>query len=138
MKASLIDRGKYFRGLLVLIGRDRIIDPRERALMVQIGKILDFDRRFCETAIANLLGNKYISDEPILFDEQLIAECFLKDALKLAIIDGEIHSNELSWMTAVARTNNLTASWFDGELQNIRKTQPAEVQPELFEIHRFI
>ena len=138
MKASLIDRSKYFRGLLVLIGRDRIIDPRERALMMQIGKILDFDRRFCETAVANLLENKYISDEPILFDEQLIAECFLKDALKLAIIDGEIHSKELSWMKAVARANNLSGTWFDKELQNIREIQPAEVQPELFEIHRFI
>ena len=41
MKASLMDRGNYYRGLLVLIGRDRIIDSREHELMLQLGKILE-------------------------------------------------------------------------------------------------
>ena len=138
MKASLMDRGKYYRGLLVLIGRDRIIDPKEHALMLQFGKILDFDEHFCETAIASLLENKHISDEPILFDDRPIAKCFLRDALRLACIDKEIHSHELSWLKIVARANRLPDTWLDKELRNLEKIPFTGAQPESFEIHRYI
>jgi len=138
MKASLMDKGRYYRGLLVLVGRDRIIDPKERALMLQFGKMLDFDERFCEAAITDLLGNRYISSEPILFDKQLIAKCFLRDALKLALIDKELHVNELSWLKAVAQTNNIADEWLDIELQGLKKIRITEVQPDSFEISQFI
>jgi hypothetical protein len=138
MKASLMDRGKYYRGLLVLVGRDRIIDPRERALMLQLGKMLDFDEHFCETAITDLLRNRYISNEPILFDEQLIAKCFLRDALRLALIDKELHAHELSWLKTVARTNSITDEWLDKELQGLEKIQLIDVQSDSFEIGPYI
>lgn len=138
MKASLMDRGKYYRGLLVLVGRDRIIDPRERALMMQFGKMLDFEERFCKAAITDLLGNRYISSEPILFDEQLIAKSFLRDALRLALVDKELHAHELSWLKTVAKTNNITDEWLDRELQGLEKIRLAEVQPDSFEISRYI
>jgi hypothetical protein len=138
MKASLMDRGKYYRGLLVLVGRDRIIDPRERALMMQFGKMLDFEERFCEAAITDLLGNMYISSEPILFDEQLIAKSFLRDALRLALIDKELHAHELAWLKTVAKANNITDEWLDKELQGLDKIRFTEVQPDSFEISRYI
>jgi hypothetical protein len=138
MKASLIDRGKYYRGLLVLIGRDRIIDPREHALMLQFGKMLDFDERFCEAAIADLLGNKYITDEPIIFDEPEIAECFLRDALRLALIDKNIHSHELSWLKTVARTNKLSDARLAEECERLRGEDLTENPPESFQIHRYL
>lgn len=138
MKASLIDRGKYYRGLLVLIGRDRIVDRRERALMLQFGKMLDFDVRFCETAIAELPDNKHIDDEVILFDESAMVECFLRDALRLALIDGEIHSRELSWLKKIARSNNMTDAWLDRECRRIQKEALTEATPESFEIHQYI
>lgn len=138
MKASLIDRSNYYRGLLVLIGRDRIIDRRERTLILQIGTMLDFDIRFCEAAIADLLENKHITDEPILFDEPLIAQCFLRDALRLALIDKEMHSQELSWLKTVARTNKLTDEWFDEEHHRLHKNHVIDIQPDSFEIHPYI
>ena len=138
MKASLIDRGKYYRGLLVLIGRDRIIDPREHTLMLQLGKMLDFDERFCEAAIADLLGNKYITDEPILFDEPEIAVCFLRDALRMALIDENIHSHELSWLKTVARTNKLADAWLAEERERLRGKDLTENPPESFQIHRYL
>jgi hypothetical protein len=138
MKASLIDRGKYYRGLLVLIGRDRIIDPREHALMLQFGKMLDFDERFCEAAIADLLGNRYITDEPIIFDEPEIAECFLRDALRLALIDKDIHSHELSWLKTIARTNKLADAWLAEECERLRGEDLTENPPESFQIHRYL
>ena len=138
MKASLIDRSKYYRGLLILIGRDRIIGRSEHTLMLQIGKMLDFDKRFCEAAITNLLENKHITDEPILFDESLIAQCFLRDALRLALIDKELHSQELSWLKSIAQTNNLADKWLDKEHQYLRKGTRKEVQPDSFEIHQYL
>ena len=138
MKASLIDRGKYYRGMLVLIGQDRIVDPREHKLMLQFGKMLDFDKRFCEAAIADLLDNKYINDEPIHFDESAIAECFLRDALRLAFIDKEIHSQELSWLKKIARSNNLTGAWLEQELRRLQKEKISETSPESFEIHQYL
>jgi hypothetical protein len=138
MKASLMDRSKYYRGLLVLVGSDRIIDPRERTFMLQFGKMLDFEERFCEAAITDLLGNRYISSEPILFDEQLIAKCFLRDALRLALLDKELHPHELSWLKTVAQANNITDEWLDKELQGLEKIRLTEVQPDSFEISQFI
>jgi hypothetical protein len=139
MKASLMDRGNYYRGLLVLIGRDRIIDSREHELMLQLGKILDFDVRFCEAAIADLLDNKYINDNPILFDEPEIAECFLRDGLKLALADKELHSRELSWLKTIARTNKLPDDWVDKECRRLLlEGKDAEIQPDSFEIHRHL
>jgi hypothetical protein len=138
MKASLMDRGKYYRGLLVLVGSDRIIDPRERAFMLQFGKMLDFEENFCEAAITDLLGNRYISSEPIFFEEQLIAKCFLRDALRLALIDKELHAHELSWLKTVAQANNISDEWLDKELQGLKKIRLTEVQPESFEISQFI
>ena len=138
MKASLIDRGKYYRGMLVLIGQDRIVDPREHKLMLQFGKMLDFDKRFCEAAIADLLDNKYINDEPIHFDESAIAECFLRDALRLAFIDKEIHSQELSWLKTIARTNKLTDAWMDEEHTRLHKDRITDTSPESFEIHQYL
>jgi len=138
MKASLIDRGKYYRGLLVLIGSDRIIDPREHKLMLQFGKMLDFDARFCETAISDLLDNKYINEEPILFDESAVAECFLRDALRLALIDREVHSHELAWLKKIARSNNLTEAWLDKEHRRIQQEEPTENAPQSFEIQKLI
>ncbi|MBN2242660.1 MAG: TerB family tellurite resistance protein [Acidobacteria bacterium] len=138
MKASFMDRGKYYRGLLVLIGRDRVVDPREHALVLQFGKILDFDERFCEAAIADLLDNEHINEEPILFDQSEIAECFLRDAFRLALADNRIHSNELSWLKTVARSNKLTEAWLEAEYRRLGGEKNAETSPESFEIHRYL
>ncbi len=138
MKASLIDRGKYYRGLLVLIGRDRIVDSREHELMLHLGKILDFDVRFCETAISELLRNENINDEPIQFDASAIAECFLRDAIRLALIDREIHSHELAWLKKNARVNGLTDAWLDKAFRRLQKESSAQTSPESFEIRQYI
>ncbi len=117
MSVSQDDRSKYYRGLLVLVGRDRVIDPRERALMLQIGKILDFDSRFCDAAMNDLLRNVHITSEPVVFSQTVIAECFLQDALGLALVDNEIHPHELAWLKKVAQANGLPDGWVEGALE---------------------
>jgi hypothetical protein len=126
-KIPLLDRGNYYRGLLVLIRRDRIVDPGERELMIQFGQALDFDRRFCEAAIDDLLKNNYIRDEPMTFSDKGTAETFLRDGVLMAYVDGEIHSKELTWLKAVADANGLDDEWVNAEIKNLqKKEQPGQ------------
>ena len=116
MKIPLIDRGAYYRGLLVLIRRDRIVDRQERDFMIQLGRKLDFDKRFCNAAIDDLLKNPHIKDIPMNFSNKKIAESFLRDAILLAFVDDELHSRELSWLREVARENGIDDEWLNGQL----------------------
>jgi len=116
MAFSLSDRGTYYRGLLVLVGRDRIVEPRERELLLEIGKILDFSRSFCEAAIDDLLRNPHLTHDPIVLSDPRIAECFLRDAIRLALVDDDVHDHELIWLKKVARANGLSEEWLSAEL----------------------
>lgn len=111
MSINLTERGDYYRGLLVLIRRDGSISEQERELMLKIGQDLDFDRRFCENAIDDLLKNPHIKAEPIQFSDRKTAKSFLQDALRLAMADGNLHPKELSWLQTIAEANGLDRSW---------------------------
>ncbi len=110
MKIPVMVRSHYYRGLLVVVKRDRFIDPRERELMIQIGKMLDFDRRFCEGAIDELLSNPHITRTPLIFTDEHIKECFFRDALRVALVDGNFHPAELSWLRRMAILRGALAS----------------------------
>jgi hypothetical protein len=131
MKIQLLDRGNYYRGLLVLIRSDRTIDAREYEWMIQFGQVLDFDWRFCESAIKDLLDNKHILDEPMTFSNRATAECFMRDAIRLALIDGELHPKELTWLKDVARVNGLENEWLFAEINRLHGTQQPIVLPHL-------
>ena len=127
MKIPLLERGIYYRGLLVLIRQDRVISNRERELMIRIGQKLDFDKRFCECAINDLLKNPHIKGKVIKFSDKKIAESFLRDAVTLAIVDGEIHPKEQSWLKAVASANGLRNEWLDAEIRGNQNNQPNSI-----------
>jgi hypothetical protein len=124
MDIPLAERGNYYRGLLVLIRKDRIISARERDLMIRLGQGLDFDPRFCEGAIDDILKNPHIKNKPMRFSDRSIARRFVHDALMIAMIDGEIHPDEWTWIRAVARENGLT----DREIGD-GAGSPAPVEP---------
>ncbi len=134
MKLPLRTRSDYYKALLVLARRDRIIDPRERILLIRIGEILDFDRRFCEAAIDDLLSNVHISRTPIIFHDDSIKRSFFRDALRVAFADGCIHPKESSWLRQMARANGMSDSWLDAmimeflEYGKIHKLEPFEIQ----------
>jgi hypothetical protein len=123
MKIPLVDRGNYYRGLLVLIRKDRAINVRESELMIRFGQALDFDKRFCEAAINDLMDNKHIRDEPMTFLTRATAECFLRDAIMLAFIDGDLHPKELAWLKAVADSNGLKDEWLQNEIRHLHEYQ---------------
>jgi hypothetical protein len=138
MHLSLLNRSNYYKGLLVLLRRDRIIDARERDLLLQMGEILDFDRRFCEATIDGLLSNAHITREPVIFSDERIKECFFRDALRLALVDGYLHPMELCWLRTVAHANNQSDQWLDAMIRDSEeKTEawnhstPFEIQPYL-------
>jgi hypothetical protein len=137
-KIPLVDRSNYYRGLLVLIGKDRVIDERERSLMLRLGRMLDFDSRFCEAAIENLLDNKYINDEPLVFGNREIAECFLRDAIRLAFADEKIHAHELAWLRTIAQANKVKEEWLDEEVQYFQKKMHSLDQSAPFSIQQYV
>lgn len=124
MSINLTERGEYYRGLLVLIWRDRIISEPERELMLKIGQDLDFDRRFCENAIDDLPNNPHIKAEPIKFSDRETAKSFLQDARRLAMADGILHPKELSWLQTIAEANGLDSSWILPQTEDSGRRDP--------------
>jgi hypothetical protein len=102
---------------MLLIRKDRKIDAAERTMAVRVGKILSFEKNFCENVIEQIMDNKYIVDLPPRFSAPDIARCFIKDGLKLSSADGYIHANELIWLKAVAATNGLEDKWYDDSVK---------------------
>lgn len=118
MEFNYQDKGNYFRGLLILIGKDNIIEIEERQKILEIAKRLGFDRKFCNDAVTDYLENKYISPQPPKFSSTILAKGFLTDAINLSFVDNELHTEELIWLKNVAKKNNIDENWLDKELRN--------------------
>ena len=111
MKISLIDRSLYYKGLMLLIRKDRKIQDEERKIMMRIGEMLGFEMKFCENAIKEIIDNKHIIDSPPHFTEPGIALCFIRDGLRVSASDGQIDKEELAWLESVAETNDIISLW---------------------------
>jgi hypothetical protein len=112
-----MDRSLYFKGLLLLIRKDRVVGDGERALMMRIGRLFSFEKEFCQEVIDEILTNRHVIDEPPLFSDPAIARCFVQDGLKLSLSDGQIHDTEWQWLEAVVERNGLDPSWYETLLQ---------------------
>jgi hypothetical protein len=119
MKISLIDRSMYFKGLLLLIRKDRQIHQKERDMIMRISSILGFEENFCKNAITEILDNKYISDETPSFSNPDITKCFIKDGLRLALVDAKFHGKEVAWLKVIAEQHGLEDTWYEHALKNI-------------------
>ena len=119
MKISLADHGLYYRGLLILIRKDRRVDEAERRMMMRIGKALGFEETFCAQAIHEILDNEYIHDEPPLFTDPEIARCFIRDGIRVATADRAIDDSELALLKAVACLHGLDDAWLNETVASI-------------------
>jgi DnaJ-domain-containing protein 1 len=138
MNLSLLDRSNYYKGLLVLSRRDRIVDTREKNLLLEIGEILGFDRRFCEATINELLVNPHLTREPVVFSDQHLKECFFHDALRLALVDGCLHPIELRWLRSVAHANNQSDQWLDAIIRESKENAETRDSSAAFEIQQYL
>jgi len=112
MKITVEEGSGYLRGLLLLIRKDCKITEQKAQLMKRIGKVLGFEEKFCDSAINEVLENKYILDEPPEFSTKALAEKFIKDGLTLATSGKEIHALEEKWLRSSAENNGLDVEWF--------------------------
>jgi len=120
MKITVVDGSNYFRGLLLLIRKDRRITESEIRLMKRIGKTLGFEREFCDNAIEEIMENTYIVDTPPEFSTKELASKFIKDGLAIAFADDEVHPSEEEWLRSTAEKNGLDQEWFREETVTAR------------------
>jgi hypothetical protein len=137
MKISLMDRSLYFKGLLLLIRKDHVVEEEEKALMMRIGRLFNFEERFCQVVIDEILTNQHVVDEPPLFSESAISRCFIKDGLKLSLVDGHIHDSEWQWLKAVAAKNSLDQNWCEAQLR-VALDQAEGDRGDALEAERFV
>jgi hypothetical protein len=118
MTINVLDASNYFKGLLLLIRKDRKVTPAEIEAMKRIGKALGFERKFCENAIAEILENAFIVDEPPHFPSKELAYKFIRDGLYLAFIDHrDIDPHEERWLKLTVEKNGIEEDFFARELE---------------------
>ena len=134
MNIPVLDASNYFRGLLLLMRKDRKITQPEIDLMKRVGKALGFEQRFCDNAIDEILENAFIVDEPPSFSSKALAICFVKDGLSLAMADEEFHPSEELWLRSTAEKNGLTEAFFSQELRSARQRRGMPLRLEVDQI----
>ncbi|MCB0730674.1 MAG: hypothetical protein KDC88_06545 [Ignavibacteriae bacterium] len=117
MEFNYQDKGNYFRGLLILVGKDNIIEQNERKTILSYCEKLGFEKRFCEDAVSNFLENSFIDKNPPKFSSIDLAKKFLEDAIKLSLVDNDFHVEELEWLENVAKVNLVEKDWLDKKIQ---------------------
>jgi hypothetical protein len=107
MKISVLDASNYFKGLLLLIRKDRKVSEQEAEFMRRVGKSLGFEKEFCNNAISEILENKFILDTPPAFASKDLALKFVRDGFALAFADDVLDPAEEQWLAATIETNGL-------------------------------
>lgn len=118
MTINPLDTSNYFKGLLILAGREKQITQDERSSLKKIGDLLGFNHAFIDAAINDFVNNKYIKSEIPQFSCTDIAELFLKDGIKLAFTNNILSVYQIDWLMTFAIENKLSKQWFFIELEN--------------------
>jgi len=106
--------------LLITARKDNQLSETEISIIKKIATRLGFSSDFFEETISNLLHNKYITEEPIKFSRQDIAESFIEDGLKLALSDDTITEEETKWLKNTAKENGIDEIWIDKKMKEIQ------------------
>lgn len=120
MEIPQLDRSNYLKGLLITARKDKQLSETEISIIKKIANRLGFSSDFFEETISNLLHNKYITEEPIKFSRQDIAESFLEDGLKLALSDETITEDETNWLKNTAKENGIDEDWVNKKMKEIQ------------------
>ncbi len=112
LKISTIDASNYLKGLMLLIRKDHKITGTEIVLLKRIGKSLGFEPEFCEKTINEILYNRFIEDNPPVFEKKELAIKFIKDGLAVIFSDNIMHQVEENWLIATAEKNDIDVSLY--------------------------
>ncbi len=135
MSINLRDKSLYLQGMFVLIGKDSVVSPEENKMVMHMGKLLQFSTEFCQETIQNLLQNEYIGQLRPVFSDVEFSKIFLKDAIKLAFADNQLHSKEYEWLKEVARRNKISDEWLSFQLSSFLN-MPETDEKKTLEIER--
>lgn len=116
MNIPLIDRSNYLKGLLITARLDKELSSKEKEMLKTISEKLGFASDFFEETIRNLLTNKYIDSDPIVFSDKSIAASFLQDAISLACVNNLITKDEIEWLKSVAFVNDLNSDFIEKQI----------------------
>lgn len=122
MDIPQIDRSNYLKGLLITARKDKQLTETEKDILKNISAKLGFSTDFLNEITANLLVNKYITEDPIKFSSQNIAKSFIEDGLKLAYSDNNISGDEMKWLLSTASINGIEKEWIKKKLTEIKSS----------------
>lgn len=107
MNLTFKDRSEFLRGFLVLIRKDKVVCPNERTMALIIGKHFGFAEDFCLEAVESLLENEFISEDPPVFSNSIIADYFVHDGYRIISQIHPLKENEVGWLLKVSEANNI-------------------------------
>ncbi len=122
MELTLIDKSNYLKGLLIVAKKDNQLTEPEKKIIRNIALKLGFATDFYEDTLRDLLGNKYIIENPIKFSCRKVAESFVSDGLKLAFADEMISEKEIDWLKATAIENEIEVEWFNDKIKKHKES----------------
>jgi hypothetical protein len=121
MELTQLDKSSYLKGLLIVAKKDERLTDFEKRFLKNIASKLGFASDFYESTIRSLLSNKYIPDNPIKFSEKKIAESFITDGIKLALVDHTISDKEFEWLKLTALENELDENWLTHRIKKLKE-----------------
>ena len=134
---TLQDRSNYFKGLLILIGKDKTISEPEKNNLRKLAKILGFNKEFCDGALSELLENEYIIEDPPVFSNSEIANSFIIDGIRIGFSDKALHIFELNWLKSVADKNSVDYNWCMTKYEEY-KEEKSTLDKIYFEIEKIL
>jgi hypothetical protein len=125
MNITILDKSLYLKGLLLLASKDKKITENEKMYVMEAGRSLGFEEKFCENAVGEILENEFIEDTPPKFSSREIAKYFISDGLTIALSDYDLHAEELRWLSRTAAENHISGLEFNHLIREFLKTSPA-------------
>ncbi len=113
------DRSSYLKGLLILAKRDKVLAESEERIIKDIASRLGFSPDFYEYTLKNLISNDYLTEEPVKFSSNIVAQSFIVDGFRLAYSDSQLDEREVSWLRETANVNKINVEWFNKKLEDV-------------------
>lgn len=131
MNIPIIDRSNYLKGLFITAKLDKELTEKEKDILKKISDKLGFATDFFHETVRSLLINKYIIEEPIVFSNLEIAQSFIKDAVKLACVNGLVTDAEMDWLKKTADINKINSNFVEKEFKSFRDTPRSLIGSDL-------
>jgi DNA-binding Lrp family transcriptional regulator len=117
MNLPIIDRSKYLKGIFILAKINGRLNQREKTAIKIISERLGFSNDFFEETIRNLLRNKHIQKEIVIFSSKKVALSFIEEAFNFISSFSNPNSESERWLEEIAQSNGITVEEFR-ELRN--------------------